>query len=84
MAVEEREAARPGLPTSPSLRASAPGSKCRIDAGTGFRHVEDFAPRTGLSKPVHDEVARTWNELGFEGEAPKVGIFEDAKGTTAA
>ena len=42
-----------------------------------FRHIKDFSPRTKLSKPVYEQVAARWQELGFEGDAPPIRIFEE-------
>ena len=42
------------------------------------------ARRTKLTNSVYDEIVKTWNELGFEGETPRVRIFEDEPETTAA
>ena len=53
------------------------GSKCLINACMDFKHIKDFAPRTKLSKPVYEQVAAQWSELGFEGSAPKIEIFEE-------
>ncbi len=53
------------------------GSKCLINACMDFKHIKDFAPRTKLSKPVYERVAAQWNELGFEGEPPKIDNFDE-------
>ncbi len=42
-----------------------------------FKHIKEFSPRTRLSQPVYEQVAAKWNELGFEGEAPTMRIFEE-------
>jgi 4-hydroxy-3-polyprenylbenzoate decarboxylase len=53
------------------------GSKCLINACMDFKHIKEFSPRTKLSKPVYDKVVSRWEELGFEGKAPKINIFEN-------
>jgi len=53
------------------------GSKCLINACKDFRHYNEFSPRTKLSKPVYEQVAAKWQELGFEGDAPNIRIFEE-------
>ncbi|MFQ5691942.1 MAG: UbiD family decarboxylase [Nitrospinota bacterium] len=53
------------------------GSKCLINACMDFKHIKEFARRTKLSKPVYEEVVRRWKELGLEGEAPRIQLFED-------
>ncbi len=53
------------------------GSKCLINACKDFKHYDDFAPRTRLSRPVYEQVAAKWKELGFENEPPRIRIFED-------
>ncbi|MDP6343786.1 MAG: UbiD family decarboxylase [Alphaproteobacteria bacterium] len=53
------------------------GSKCLINACMEFKHIDVFSPRSKLSEPTYDQVAARWQELGFEGTAPKVLVFED-------
>ncbi len=53
------------------------GSKCLINACMEYKHLDTFSPRTKLSRPAYDEVVKRWAEFGFEGEAPKIEIFED-------
>jgi 4-hydroxy-3-polyprenylbenzoate decarboxylase len=53
------------------------GSKCLINACKDFKHYDDFSPRTRLSEPVYDQVAAKWNELGFDGDAPRQQVFEE-------
>ena len=53
------------------------GSKCLINACMDYKYIKEFSPRTRLSKPVYEQVARKWNELGFDGDAPDIKIFED-------
>jgi hypothetical protein len=42
-----------------------------------FRYIKSFSNRTKLSKAAYDNVAARWTELGFEGKAPKVTVFEE-------
>jgi UbiD family decarboxylase len=53
------------------------GSKCLINACMDFRYIKSFSNRTKLSKAAYDNVAARWTELGFEGKAPKVTVFEE-------
>ncbi len=53
------------------------GSKCLINACMDYRFIKSFSKRAKLSKASYDSVAARWRELGFEGEAPKVTVFED-------
>jgi UbiD family decarboxylase len=55
------------------------GSKCLINACMDFRYIKSFSNRTKLSKAAYDNVAARWTELGFEGKAPKVTVFEENK-----
>ena len=55
------------------------GSKCLINACKEFKYINEFSARTKLSKPVYEQVARKWKELGFEGKAPNINIFEEEK-----
>ena len=42
-----------------------------------FKFIKNFSPRTKLDKKMYDNVASRWSELGFEGKAPVVTVFED-------
>jgi hypothetical protein len=42
-----------------------------------YRFIKSFSKRAKLSKPAYDNVVARWRELGFDGEAPKVTVFED-------
>jgi 4-hydroxy-3-polyprenylbenzoate decarboxylase len=53
------------------------GSKCLINACMDYRYIKSFSKRAKLSKASYEQVAARWGELGFEGEAPKVTVFED-------
>jgi UbiD family decarboxylase len=53
------------------------GSKCLINACMDFRYIKTFSNRTKLSKAAYDNVVSRWTELGFEGKAPKVTVFEE-------
>ena len=59
------------------------GSKCLINACMEHRYLGSFATRTKLSQPVYEQVAARWNELGFEGEAPKVELFQTETSVSA-
>jgi 4-hydroxy-3-polyprenylbenzoate decarboxylase len=63
----------------PSIRPW--GSKCLINACMEYKHIDDFAPRTKLDQEVYKGVVGRWEELGFEGPAPKVDVFEDQEFT---
>jgi UbiD family decarboxylase len=55
------------------------GSKCLINACMEYKYIKDFSPRTKLSKPVYETVAKRWAELGFDGAAPAIDVFETKK-----
>ncbi len=55
------------------------GSKCLINACMEFKYLKQFAKRLKLSRPVYEQVARRWTELGFTGPVPDIGSFEEAK-----
>ena len=38
-----------------------------------------FSPRAKLSKKAYDNVVARWNELGFEGSAPAISVFEETE-----
>lgn len=52
------------------------GSKALINACKEHRHLPVFSKRTTLRKPVYDQVARRWRELGLPGSVPSVRAFE--------
>jgi UbiD family decarboxylase len=52
------------------------GSKCLINACMEFKHIKNFSKRTKLSKPIYEQVAARWKELGFAGPVPPIRIFE--------
>jgi UbiD family decarboxylase len=54
------------------------GSKCLINACMDYRYIKTFSKRSKLSKATYDSVIGRWNELGLEGEPPKVTAFEEA------
>ena len=65
-----------GLDPSKVVVAERPyGSKALIDACKPHRHLDAFPRRTLLRKPVYDQVARRWGELGFDGAAPNLSDF---------
>jgi len=55
------------------------GSKCLINACMEHRHIKDFSLRSKLSKPAYENVVKRWQELGFEGSAPKISVFEEGE-----
>jgi len=52
------------------------GSKALINACKEHRHLPVFSKRTTLRKPVYEQVAQRWNELGLPGTIPTVRAFE--------
>jgi hypothetical protein len=42
-----------------------------------FKHMKNFSRRTKLDKKMYERVVSRWSELGFEGKAPEVSVFED-------
>jgi 4-hydroxy-3-polyprenylbenzoate decarboxylase len=60
-----------GLDPSKVVVAERPyGSKALIDACKPHRYLDQFPRRTLLRRPVYEQVARRWGELGFAGAAP--------------
>ncbi|MDP6173126.1 MAG: hypothetical protein QGF09_03040, partial [Rhodospirillales bacterium] len=53
------------------------GSKCLINACMEFKYIDVFSPRSKLSKNAYENAVSRWNEVGFEGSAPKIDVFED-------
>jgi len=53
------------------------GSKALIDATMEHRYYDEFAERVAVSRDTYEHVADRWNELGFEGEAPKMPAFAE-------
>ena len=53
------------------------GSKALINACMDYKHIKSFSPRTKLDKKMYDNVVSRWTELGFEGKAPVINVFED-------
>jgi 4-hydroxy-3-polyprenylbenzoate decarboxylase len=51
------------------------GSKVLINACKPHQHLKEFPQSTLLRKSVHDRVRARWNELGFDGPAPKLSAF---------
>jgi 4-hydroxy-3-polyprenylbenzoate decarboxylase len=67
-----------GLDPSKVVVAERPyGSKALIDACKPHRHLDQFPRRTLLRRPVYDQVARRWAELGFDGAPPTLTDFHD-------
>ena len=54
------------------------GSKCLINACMEYKHIDSFSPRTRLSRESYENVSARWEELGFEGQPPRISVFEDA------
>jgi UbiD family decarboxylase len=54
------------------------GSKCLINACMEYKYIDSFSPRSKLSKKAYDSAVERWNEIGFEGKAPKIDVFEEA------
>jgi UbiD family decarboxylase len=52
------------------------GSKCLINACMEFKYIKQYAKRLKLAKPVYENVAMRWAELGFVGPVPKIHSFE--------
>ena len=55
------------------------GSKALINACMDYQHIKTFSKRTKLSKPMYEQVAARWNELGFAGKPMEVSVFEDSE-----
>jgi UbiD family decarboxylase len=58
------------------------GSKALINACKEHRHLPVFSKRTTLRKPVYDNVASRWSELGLPGQIPQVRAFESETSVT--
>ena len=56
------------------------GSKCIINACKEYKYIKTFSRRNLLKKEVYESVCARWSELGFEGEPPRVGNFENFEG----
>jgi len=56
------------------------GSKCVINACKEYKYIKTFSRRSLLKKEVYESVCARWNELGFEGEPPRIGNFENFEG----
>ena len=56
------------------------GSKAIIYACKDFKNYKVFSLRTCLTKPMYDNIAARWKELGFPGKAPAVRAFDDLTG----
>ncbi len=54
------------------------GSKCLINACMEYKHIDDFSPRSRLSRKSYEDVAARWEELGLDGKPPRITDFEDA------
>jgi len=55
------------------------GSKALINACMDYRYIKTFSKRTKLDQKAYERVSARWNELGFDGKAPAISVFEDAK-----
>lgn len=55
------------------------GSKALINACMDYRFIKTFSKRTKLDKDIYERVVGRWKELGLEGKAPAISVFEDAK-----
>ena len=65
-----------GLDPSKVVVAERPyGSKALIDACKPHRYLDQFPKRTLLRRPVYEQVARRWGELGFDGPPPTLADF---------
>ena len=65
-----------GLDPSKVVVAERPyGSKALIDACKPHRYLNEFPRRTLLRKPVYEQVARRWQELGLDGVPPLLSDF---------
>jgi UbiD family decarboxylase len=51
------------------------GSKALIDACKPHRYLHQFPKRTLLRRPVYEQVARRWGELGLDGAPPTLSDF---------
>jgi UbiD family decarboxylase len=67
-----------GLDPSKVVVAERPyGSKALIDACKPHRYLDQFPKRTLLRRPVYEQVARRWHELGLDGSPPNLSDFHD-------
>jgi 4-hydroxy-3-polyprenylbenzoate decarboxylase len=65
-----------GLDPSKVVVAERPyGSKALIDACKPHRYLDQFPKRTLLRRPVYEQVAQRWGELGLEGAPPTLTDF---------
>jgi len=65
-----------GLDPSRVVVAERPyGSKALIDACKPHRYLDQFPRRTLLRRPVYEQVARRWSELGLDGAPPVLADF---------
>src|ERR1051325_4950830 len=65
-----------GLDPSKVVVAERPyGSKALIDACKPHRYLDQFPRRTLLRRPVYEQVARRWTELGLDGAPPTLAEF---------
>jgi UbiD family decarboxylase len=55
------------------------GSKALINACMDYRYIKTFSKRTKLDKAAYEKVVARWQELGLEGKAPTINLFEDAR-----
>lgn len=53
------------------------GSKCLINACMDYRFIKSFAKCIRLSKPVYERVTARWTELGLDGKAPRITVFQE-------
>jgi len=56
------------------------GSKCIINACKEYKHIKSFARRSLLKREVYESVCARWNELGLDGEPPRITNFENFEG----
>lgn len=52
------------------------GSKCIINACKEYKHYNSFSPRSLLKRETYEQVCQRWQELGLDGQPPKIGTFE--------
>ncbi len=53
------------------------GSKCLINACMDYRYIKTFSKRSKLAKSTYDNVVSRWQELGLDGQPPRVETFEE-------
>ena len=51
------------------------GSKALINACMEHRYISSFSKRTAVRREVYEKLARRWNALGLQGDAPKLHAF---------